>query len=139
MTINCSPNLVFMSILLIFIHVLLKSNSSSSYIIARDTVLLGSDGLTATDRVIDHKKFLNFLCTSCPQSRSLFRKSERKEENPNKQSEALFALIILPSIPLVPPPPTPRFTHYSLTVFYTYLPTLYLPTHPIYKSMISRI
>lgn len=27
---DCSPNLVFMSILLIFIHVLLKSNSSLS-------------------------------------------------------------------------------------------------------------
>lgn len=86
------------------------------------------------------------------------REWEKENVNPNVNCEiavcvelihfSFLSCRLLP--PLQPPnpvyhhipPPKPLFNDYSLTIFYIYLPTLYthtLPTHPIYKSIISRI
>lgn len=60
-------------------------------------------------------------------------KSKREATVEESNESYLYRSILLSFIPLVPFP----ITHYSLTVFYTYL--LYLPTHAIYKIIISRI
>lgn len=141
-----APNLVFMSILLIFIHVLFKSNSSSSSILFL-LVAMMQPQLVVT---ITRKRKRNKRKRNTPDSYNVLSpvaiivlKSEKRRKTKVRiaKRKARFALAILPFIPLVPPFPKPPFllTHYSLTIFYTYLPTLYLPTHPIYKSIISRI